>query len=94
MLLLVLYTIQGLPLGFFGGGIQLLLLESGISLTQLAELSVVFYPFTFKFLLAPVQDAYFSRAFGKRKSYVVPLQYALAVLFVVVGWQIESLLAE
>ncbi|KAL4477488.1 hypothetical protein ABPG74_002638 [Tetrahymena malaccensis] len=92
LLLLVLYTIQGFPIGFFGGAVQLLLTEAGISMTQLAELSVVLYPFTFKFLLAPFQDAHYFKSFGKRKSYIIPIQYLMAILFFVVSLNIDDLL--
>ncbi|EAR87251.1 acetyl-coenzyme A transporter 1 (macronuclear) [Tetrahymena thermophila SB210] len=92
LLLLILYTIQGFPIGFFGGAVQLLLTEAGISMTKLAELSVVLYPFTFKFLFAPFQDAHYFKSFGKRKSYIIPIQYLMAILFFVVSLSIDDLL--
>ena len=40
-----------------------------------------YYPYTFKVFLAPFVDSYYSPTFGKRKTYVIPVHYTIAALF-------------
>ncbi|EGR29656.1 solute carrier family 33 acetyl- transporter, putative [Ichthyophthirius multifiliis] len=92
ILLLILYFIQGLPIGFFGAAIPLILAEKKVEMQKLAELQTVFYPFAFKFLIAPILDAYYIPSFGKRKSYIIPLQYILSICFIIMSYQIDELI--
>jgi PAT family acetyl-CoA transporter-like MFS transporter 1 len=83
--LTILYFIQGLPIGFYSSTIPLLLIENGASFSQLAMLSLVFYPFSFKIFFAPIEDYYFNSKFGKRKTYIVPIQILLAITYIISG---------
>ena len=73
VVLFLLYFIQGIPIGFFGIGCQLLLAEAGASFSDLAILSIMIYPFTFKLLTAPFLDTFYDNNIGKRKTYIIPL---------------------
>jgi PAT family acetyl-CoA transporter-like MFS transporter 1 len=81
--------IQGIPIGFFAVTIPTILISNGLTYTDLAILSFSTYPFSLKILTAPFQDAYFFKNFGKRKSYIVPIQYALGLLFIYTSYHID-----
>lgn len=70
--LTLLYFIQGIPLGFFGGTLQVLFIEAGASFEDLALLSIVTMPFSFKILTAPILESFYSRKIGKRRTYILP----------------------
>lgn len=94
LILLVLYFIQGIPLGFFDATIPFLLIDKGAEFSALGLLSFFSYPFSMKILFAPFEDAHFSMSFGKRKSYIIPCQYLLALLFFISGVYIEGLVND
>lgn len=50
----------------------MILAEKGLEFEDFAILANIYYPFTFKFLAAPIMDTYFFKNFGKRKSYAMP----------------------
>lgn len=94
LILLSLYFIQGIPLGLFDASIPFLLIDRGVDFLDLGLLSFFSYPFALKILFAPFEDTHFSAKFGKRKSFVIPCQYLLALMFLVSGVFIETLLNE
>jgi len=91
MVLLVLYCFQGIPLGLFAGTIKMVLTEKGADMAQLGIYNLVVMPFSLKFLAAPFLDTYFSRSFGKRKTYIVPLQYIYGLLSIFLGYHIDQM---
>ena len=93
-LLHTLYFVQGIPLGFFGLAVSILLTETGADFNELAILSFCIYPFCFKILIAPIMDTYFFEEFGKRKSYVIPCQYLLALCFFILSFTIDKMIIE
>jgi len=93
-LLHLLYFVQGIPFGFFGLAIPYLLIEKGADFTQIGILSFCLYPFCFKIFLAPFEDIYFFRNFGKRKTYIIPCQYLLAFFFLILSFIINGLLED
>ena len=82
LLLLFLYTLQGIPIGL-AGSLPFLLQERGTSLTQQSMFSIASYPFSFKVLWAPILDAVFLKRFGRRKSWLVPVQILTGVAMIV-----------
>lgn len=93
-LLNLLYFIQGIPFGFFGLAIPFLLIEAGAAYSEIGILSFCLYPFCFKILLAPIEDIYFLKNFGKRKTYIVPSQYVLSFLFFILSFFIQDLINQ
>lgn len=75
--LLLLYFSQGLPFGFQATALPLLLRERGVSLQAIGLASVLAAPWLAKPLWAPLVDRYGSTRFGRRKSWIVPMQAAL-----------------
>ncbi|CAM9338726.1 unnamed protein product, partial [Pylaiella littoralis] len=72
VLLLILYTLQGIPMGL-SGSIPFLLLEK-VSYSEQAIFSLVSLPFSLKLLWAPLVDSLYFPSFGRRKSWLVPAQ--------------------
>jgi MFS transporter, PAT family, beta-lactamase induction signal transducer AmpG len=76
--LLALYFSQGLPFGFQAIALPLVLRERGVSLEAIGFASVLSAPWLAKALWAPWVDRYGSERFGRRKSWIVPMQSGLA----------------
>lgn len=76
--LFMLYLVQGLPYGFQVGALPVYLREAGISLTGIALAGALSLPWMLKILWAPVVDRWHLRALGRRRSWILPMQLALA----------------
>jgi MFS transporter, PAT family, beta-lactamase induction signal transducer AmpG len=77
-LLSVLYFAQGLPFGFQATALPVYLRASGVSVAAIGFLGLLSAPWMLKVLWAPLVDRRGPRRFGRRKSWIVPLQAALA----------------
>ncbi|HEY2736139.1 MAG TPA: MFS transporter [Polyangiales bacterium] len=77
--LLVLYFAQGLPFGFQATALPLMLRERGVSLQAIGFSGLLAAPWLGKAIWAPLVDRYHSARFGRRKSWIVPMQFALAL---------------
>lgn len=93
LLLLVLYVLQGIPLGL-AGSVPLILQSKSASYTDQAFFSFVFWPFSLKLLWAPLVDAVYLRGFGRRKSWLVPTQYVLGLFMIYMSTQVDMLLGD
>lgn len=93
LLLLVLYVLQGIPLGL-AGSVPLILQSKSASYTDQAFFSFVFWPFSLKLLWAPLVDAVYLRSFGRRKSWLVPTQYILGLFMIYMSTQVDLLLGD
>ena len=91
-ILVFLYVLQGIPLGL-AGSIPLILQNRKASYSQQATFSFVNWPFSVKLLWAPIVDSLYHRRFGRRKSWLVPTQYLIALFMCVLSYFIEDLLA-
>lgn len=77
--LFALYFAQGLPFGVQATALPLLLRERGASLETIGFASLLAAPWLAKALWAPLVDRYGSARFGRRKSWIVPMQLLLAL---------------
>lgn len=75
--LLALYFAQGLPFGFQATALPLMLRERGVSLQAIGFAGLLAAPWMAKALWAPLVDRYGSARFGRRKSWIVPMQVGL-----------------
>lgn len=75
--LFLLYIAQGLPAGFQSKPLQTYLRLHGVSLAQIGFASALSLPWMMKALWAPLIDRFGSARFGRRKSWIVPLQLLL-----------------
>ncbi|MCA9568174.1 MAG: MFS transporter, partial [Myxococcales bacterium] len=69
-----LYLSQGLPFGFMTQTVPVLLRAEGASLTTIGDTSILMAPWLLKVLWAPLVDGWGSERFGRRRSWIVPLQ--------------------
>ncbi|KAL5252420.1 hypothetical protein ACHWQZ_G015256 [Mnemiopsis leidyi] len=81
--LMFLYVLQGVPLGL-SSSIPIMIQQKISGYSQQAAFSIVSYPFSCKLLWAPLVDCVYSTKLGRRKSWLVPLQYCIggAMLYI------------
>ena len=77
--LLLLYTLQGVPLGM-SAVFQLLLKDHGASYSDLALFSMSAWPFAMKLLWAPIVDSTALPFLKKRKSWLLVTQLCIAAI--------------
>ena len=82
--LLFLYVLQGIPLGL-GAAIPLILTNRQVSYKQQAEFSFAYWPFSIKLLWAPIVDSLFVARFGRRKTWLVPVQYLIGITMLILA---------
>ncbi|KAH7345079.1 acetyl-coenzyme A transporter 1-domain-containing protein [Rhizoctonia solani] len=90
-LLITLYLIQGIPIGLAFGSIPFLL-KSKLSYSQLGVFSLATYPYSLKLLWSPIVDSVFSPVIGRRKSWIVPMQFIIGSLMLWMGSHVQSLM--
>ena len=71
-----LYLAQGLPFGFFSQALPVMMRRQGWSLGSIGLSSLLAAPWALKFAWAPLVDRLGSARFGRRRSWIVPLQLA------------------
>ena len=92
-LLLLLYTLQGIPLGL-AASIPMVLQAKKVGYRQQALFSLVSWPFSVKLLWAPLVDSFYSRSFGRRKSWLIPTQYVIGLVMLVLSYYMNDLLGS
>jgi len=80
-----LYLTQGLPFGFFYQSMPLLLRQHGASLGEVGLASLLALPWALKFLWAPWVERSWHPALGRRRTWILPLQVATALVLVVLA---------
>ena len=90
-LLVFLYMLQTIPLGLTGS-LPYILSSKKISYAEQATFSLAFWPFSMKILWAPIVDAIYFKRMGKRKSWLVPLQYFIGFYMIFFSDYIKQLL--
>lgn len=93
LLLVMLYLMQGVPLGLMGS-ISMMLQKRGASYQTQAKFSIVTWPFNLKLLWAPIVDSCFSARFGRRKSWLVPVQLIIGVFMLIMSYCVEQWLGD
>lgn len=90
---MLLYTLQGIPMGL-SGSVPFLMQAKGISMTEQAKFSIVSWPFSLKLLWAPLVDSLYSGKVGRRKTWIVPAQMSIGFLLLFAGSHIDGWLGE
>jgi PAT family beta-lactamase induction signal transducer AmpG len=93
--LISLYMVQGLPHGFFGQAMPVMLREQGVDLRSIGLMSLVALPWALKFIWAPILDRYTLLPGEYRRSWILAMNHtavlALVVLsFVPLPWLIND----
>ncbi len=78
-MLSALYFIEGMPWGFQSKALPVYLRTHHASLTAIGFLNLLSLPWMIKVVWAPLVDRYYSPRFGRRKSWIVPMQCLLAL---------------
>lgn len=82
-----LYIVQGLPHGFFGQALPVLLREQGQDLRLIGMLSLVSLPWALKFLWAPLLDRYSLHEGEFRRSWILTMNYSAALVLLLLASQ-------
>ncbi|XP_064459593.1 acetyl-coenzyme A transporter 1-like isoform X2 [Ornithodoros turicata] len=93
LLLVLLYVLQGIPLGL-AAAVPLMLQNRKVSYKDQALFSFVTWPFSVKLLWAPIVDSIYCNALGRRKSWLVPTQYAIGIFLLVLSSHTKGLLGD
>ncbi|KAG4068279.1 hypothetical protein HA402_007799 [Bradysia odoriphaga] len=88
-ILLLLYMLQGIPLGI-SSAVPILLQNRGVSYSEQAGFTFAYYPYTMKILWAPIVDSVYIKWFGRRKSWLVPAQFILGVFMLFVAHNVDE----
>ncbi|KAI8976060.1 acetyl-coenzyme A transporter 1-domain-containing protein [Pilobolus umbonatus] len=92
-LLVILYLLQGIPIGLSFGSIPFLLKEK-LSYSQIAIFSLSSWPYSLKLLWSPIVDAVYTPKLGRRKSWIIPIQILTGILFYFLGNNIDSMMSS
>jgi PAT family acetyl-CoA transporter-like MFS transporter 1 len=90
LLLLYLYFLQGIPLGL-SSSIPFLLSIRSISYSDQGTFSFASWPFSIKLLWAPIVDSLYIYKFGRRKSWLIPVQLLIAIFLLCFASSSKSL---
>ncbi|OJD19497.1 hypothetical protein AJ78_00566 [Emergomyces pasteurianus Ep9510] len=91
VLLCLLYFLQGVPMGLAGGSVPFLL-KPHLSYGQIGIFSLASYPYSLKLLWSPIVDAVWSRRFGRRKSWITPIQMISGIAMLYLGGSIDKMM--
>ncbi|KAI7906263.1 MFS general substrate transporter [Cokeromyces recurvatus] len=91
ILLVILYLLQGIPVGLSFGSIPFLL-KAKLSYSQIAVFSLSSWPYSLKLIWSPIVDAAYTPKLGRRKSWIVPIQILTGILFYILGTRIDELM--
>ncbi|KAL4800565.1 acetyl-coenzyme A transporter 1-domain-containing protein [Aspergillus venezuelensis] len=93
LVLCLLYFLQGVPMGLATGSVPFLL-KPYLSYGQIGVFSLASYPYSLKLLWSPIVDAVWSRRFGRRKSWITPVQAVAGIAMIYLGGHIEDMMKE
>ena len=93
MLLVLLYFLQGIPMGLASGSVPFLL-KPFLSYSQIGIFSLAAYPYSLKLLWSPIVDAVWSPKLGRRKSWILPIQMLSGLGMIWLGGKIGPMLEK
>ena len=70
------------------------LLKEHLSYSQLATFALSSYPYSLKLLWSPIVDSIFFKSFGRRKSWIVPMQLIVGTLMLYISMNVQKLLDD
>lgn len=91
MLLVLLYFLQGIPMGLAFGSVPFLL-KSHLSYGQIGVFSLASYPYSLKLLWSPIVDAVWSPRLGRRKSWIMPIQICSGFGMIFLGGRVKEMM--
>ena len=91
ILLVLLYFLQGVPMGLATGSVPFLL-KSHMSYGQIGVFSLASYPYSLKLLWSPIVDACWSPKIGRRKSWILPIQMLSGLGMIWLGGHVKDMM--
>lgn len=91
LLLVLLYFLQGIPMGLASGSVPFLL-KSHLSYGQIGVFSLASYPYSLKLLWSPIVDAVWSPKLGRRKSWIMPIQVCSGLGMIYLGGRVKDMM--
>jgi PAT family acetyl-CoA transporter-like MFS transporter 1 len=82
--LIFLYFLQAIPLGL-NRSISLILGSRSVTYGAQGTFSFVSWPFSLKIFWAPIVDTLFFKRFGRRRSWIIPLNLMISVFLICFG---------
>ena len=86
LIILMLGFSSGLPLSLLSGTLQAWFTQSGSSLMTVGLLSMIGFPYSYRFLWAPLLDRYVFFSIGRRRSWILVTQILLFLGFNGIVW--------
>ncbi|XP_060851932.1 acetyl-coenzyme A transporter 1-like [Rhopalosiphum padi] len=93
-LLILLYTIQGFPIGISTALPLILQSKEMVTYKDQAAFSMALWPYSIKLLWAPIIDALYINSIGRRKSWLLPLQILMGITFFYMAINMDNWLPE
>ena len=93
LLLVLLYFLQGIPMGLASGSVPFLL-KQHLSYSQIGVFSLASYPYSLKLLWSPIVDAVWSQRLGRRKSWILPIQVCSGLGMLYLGGQVKDMMIK
>jgi MFS transporter, PAT family, solute carrier family 33 (acetyl-CoA transportor), member 1 len=91
VLLVLLYFLQGIPMGLATGSVPFLLKEH-MSYGQIGIFSLASYPYSLKLLWSPIVDAVWTPKLGRRKSWIMPIQMLSGIGMIWLGGRVKNMM--
>lgn len=91
-LLVLLYFLQGIPMGLATGSVPFLL-KDHMSYSEIGIFTLASYPYSLKLFWSPIVDAVWSPNVGRRKSWILPIQLLSGVGMLWLGSMVEDMMA-
>jgi PAT family acetyl-CoA transporter-like MFS transporter 1 len=92
-LLLILYIVQGMPMGFLLGSMPVML-KKYFDYTELGIIALSPVAYQIKFIFAVLVDTKYFEWLGKRKSWIIPAQLLAGLLMYYMGCNFDEIIAE
>lgn len=89
---LILYVLQGAVLGI-STSIPVYLTSAGANWKQQGNYNFAHYPFSLKLIWAPIIDVFYIRRFGRRQTWLLPIQLILGIVLIALSFFIDSLVS-
>lgn len=89
--LMFLYLLQGVPIGLMMS-LPYILSENKTSYNNQGMFSFASWPYSMKLLWAPIVDSLYSKKFGRRKSWLIPVQYMIGICMLLFSNYVHNVL--
>lgn len=93
IMLIYLYFLQGIPLGL-AASMPFMLSSRNVSYADQGKFSFVFWPFSMKLLWAPIVDSIFIKRVGRRKTWLIPVQFLMGLFMISFASTVQNILQD